>query len=96
MDGGNWEFWLNMTNFALGAITLFAVLLVFGAIGWELLERKARRTREAKSVDAELSALLNTESHSQFVPGLGVTMADGGRRIESSESSSSTEKKSRK
>jgi hypothetical protein len=33
MAGENWTFWLNMTNFALGIITLLALVVVFGAVG---------------------------------------------------------------
>ncbi len=40
MAGENWTFWLNMTNFALGIITLLALLVVFGAVGWDLMVRK--------------------------------------------------------
>ena len=28
MGGENWTFWLNMTNFALGIVTLLAVVVV--------------------------------------------------------------------
>ena len=46
MAGENWTFWLNMTNFALGIITLLALLVVFGAVGWDLLVRKVHTARE--------------------------------------------------
>ena len=42
MAAENWTFWLNMTNFALGIVTLLALLVVFGAVGWDLLVRKAQ------------------------------------------------------
>jgi len=85
MDGKNWEFWLNMTNFALGAITFLAVLVVFGAIGWELIGRRVRRAHENKNMDAELKTILGAGSDSRFVPGLGLTMADGGEKVGPSE-----------
>ena len=84
MHGENWEFWLNMTNFALGLITFAAVLVVAGAVGWELFERKARRTQPVETRDAEAKAILKSASDAQFVPGLGLTMADGGERIQPS------------
>jgi hypothetical protein len=96
MGRGNWEFWLNMTNLALGAITFAAVAVVVGAIAWELVARRARRARETNGLDTELNALLDVRSDSRLVPGLGLTMADGGERIESSETPDSNEKPSRK
>ena len=84
MYGGHWEFWLNMTNLALGVITFAAVLVVLGAVGYELLSRNARRARAAAGTDAHLNAMMNAGSDARFVSGLGLTMADGGEKIESS------------
>ncbi|MGC1452537.1 MAG: hypothetical protein WA830_21110 [Candidatus Sulfotelmatobacter sp.] len=97
MAAENWTFWLNMTNFALGIITLLALLVVFGAVGWDLLVRKVDQAREADSfdlsnIDAELRAMLHGGSHSLSVPGLGLTMADGGERIKTSESKAADQK----
>lgn len=97
MAGENWTFWLNMTNFALGIITVLALLVVFGAVGWDLLVRQVHKPRaiDFSGIDAELQAMLHGGSHSLSVPGLGLTMADGGERIEPAESEAS-EKKPRK
>jgi len=97
MAAENWTFWLNMTNFALGAITILALVVVFGAVGWELLTRKVEKAREVDgreigSFDAELRAMLQAQSHSLSIPGLGLTMADGGERVEPSEPEASDEK----
>lgn len=83
MAGDNWTMWLNVTNFALGLVTLIALLVVFFAVGWDLLLRKAGKSAEVdlNNVDAELKALLHSGSHSFFTPDLGLTMADGGERI---------------
>jgi hypothetical protein len=83
MAGENWTMWLNITNFALGLVTVIAVLVVFFAVGWDLLVRKIARTPEVdlRSIDADLKALLHGGSHSFSVPELGLTMADGGERI---------------
>ena len=64
MAADNWTFWLNMTNFALGIITLLALVIVFGAVGWDLLVRKAQSAREhgnldLSTLDGELRAMLN-------------------------------------
>ena len=63
MAGENWTFWLNMTNFALGIITLLALLVVFGAVGWDLLVRKVHTARargglDLSTLDDELRAML--------------------------------------
>lgn len=96
MAGENWTFWLNMTNFALGMITILALVVVFGAVGWDLLVRKVHTARErggidVSSLDDELRAMLQG-SHSLYEPGLGLTMADGGERIEPAKSETSNEK----
>lgn len=96
MAGENWTFWLNMTNFALGIVTLLALLVVFGAVGWDLMVRKVHAVHERRSVDFggiddELRAMLHG-SHSLYEPELGLTMADGGERIEPSKSGSPDEK----
>ena len=92
MDGGHWEFWLNMTNLALGVITYAAVAVVLGAVAWELMARRARRVREADRVDAELIAMVHSASGARLVPGLGFTMADGGEPLEAPHSADSKPK----
>ena len=83
MAGENWTMWLNITNFALGIVTLIALLVVLFAVGWDLLVRKIARTPELdlRSMDADLNAVLHGGSHIFSVPELGLTMADGGERI---------------
>ena len=85
MAGENWTLWLNITNFALGIVTLAALLIVFFAVGWDLVAGNLGRARSRvnlNNIDAELQALLHGDSHSLSVPGLGLTMADGGERID--------------
>lgn len=85
MAGENWTFWLNMTNFALGMVTVLALVVVFTSVGWDLLVRKVHAPRphglDLSTLDGELRAMLQG-SHSMFEPGLGLTMADGGEKIE--------------
>lgn len=86
MAGENWTMWLNITNFALGIVTLVALVLVFVSVGWDLFVRKVGRTpvkADLASIDSELRALLSS-SHSLHVPELGLTMADGGEKIDPS------------
>ena len=91
MAGENWTMWLNITNFALGLVTLIALLVVFFAVGWDLLVRKVGKAREVNlnDIDADLKALLQGGSHSFSVPEFGLTMADGGERIEASKDNTS-------
>lgn len=94
MGGENWTMWLNITNFALGIVTLIALLVVFFAVGWDLLLRKVKAPAriDLRNIDADLQALLHGGSHSLSVPGLGLTMADGGEKIEPSKSETSHKK----
>jgi len=91
MAGEDWTMWLNITNFALGLVTLIALLVVFFAVGWDLLVRKVGKAREVNlnDIDADLKALLQGGSHSFSVPEFGLTMADGGERIEASKDNTS-------
>jgi hypothetical protein len=91
MAGEDWTMWLNITNFALGIVTLIALLVVFFAVGWDLLVRKVGKPREVNlnNIDADLKALLQGGSHSFSVPEFGLTMADGGERIEASKDKAS-------
>lgn len=93
MAGENWTMWLNITNFALGIVTLIALLLVFFAVGWDLLLRRVHAPKpDWSKVDADLRAMLHAGSHSLSVPELGLTMADGGERMESSKTDNADKK----
>ena len=63
-------FWLNFTNIALGLVTLACVLAIAGGVAREFLLRWQRR------------AVTSADDHAFATPGLGVTMADGGERID--------------
>ena len=97
MAGENWTFWFNMTNFALGMITVLALVVVFGAVGWDLLVRKAPKPRavnagDLEKFDAEIQSWFQAGPHSLSVPGLGLTMADGGEKIEPAKPENNEEK----
>jgi hypothetical protein len=63
-------FWLNVTNAALGVV----VLLALGGIVAAALSDVFARIR------ARAAARESVEAHAFLVPGLGMTMADGGER----------------
>lgn len=92
----DWTFWLQVMNLALVAVTLLAALVVTGAVGWELWERRTHKARAAGTLDAELWAMSRADLHTLSVPGLGLTMADGGEKVEPSKAESSEKKPRRK
>jgi hypothetical protein len=63
-------FWLNFTNIALGLVTLLCVIAIAGGVARELLLRWERRAAALE------------DDHAFATPGLGVTMADGGERLD--------------
>lgn len=76
IDWGNPQtLWLNLTNLALGIVTLLGLLVVAGGIAQELLAKR-RKARELAGIDDEVRHLLS-------VPELGITMADGGEPLPS-------------
>jgi hypothetical protein len=81
MNNYDWVFWLNVTNIALGAIVVLAVLvIVYGAV-WELMIRQRKRHR-LHDLDKQMQTMLHGEfAHSLPVPELGLTMADGGEHV---------------
>jgi hypothetical protein len=65
-------FWLNVTNIGLGLITLVCVAVV----GYGVVQEVLVRIRKTRTVFAE------DDDHAFAVSGLGLTMADGGERID--------------
>ena len=63
-------FWLNFTNIALGLVILACGLVIAGGVARELLLRWQRR------------AVASADDHAFATPGPGVTMADGGERVD--------------
>ncbi len=92
----DWTFWLQVMNLALVAVTLLAALVVTGAVGWELWARREHKARAADTLDTQLWAMSRADLHTLSVPGLGLTMADGGEKVEPSEAESEEKKPRRK
>jgi len=71
-------YWLNFTNIALLAL----VLICCGAVAFGVVQELAARRKKAVSMsklDREVSDLVASyDGHAFNVPGLGLTMADGG------------------
>jgi hypothetical protein len=66
--------WLNITNAALGAVVLICVLVLAVGVVQELRLRARRRAEEPTPISA-------AGDHVFDVPGLGLTMADGGESV---------------
>jgi hypothetical protein len=65
-------FWLNVTNIALGVITGVCILV----LGKSLFQEIVARVRVDKRATAKV------DDYSYMVPELGLTMADGGERVD--------------
>jgi hypothetical protein len=68
--------WLNVTNIALGVVVLVACVVVARVFAAELIE-KVRTSFAAQ----------HSPAHELFVSDLGLTMADGGERIDKKDAS---------
>ena len=74
-------YWLTLTNVTLGVVTLICVgAVVFGVL--QELAAKRRKRAAVSRLDEEVSDLMASfDGHAFKVPGLGVTMADGGEEL---------------
>ncbi len=67
-------FWLNVTNIGLGVVTLACILVVMRAVLQEVTAKAKERARQ----------LVEDDDHMFREPVLGLTMADGGVRVDRS------------
>lgn len=70
-------FWLNVTNIALGVVTLACVVLFVGVVLQEVVER----------VRQHVPVFSQKDDHAFVLPELGLTMADGGERLDKDQDS---------
>ena len=71
-------YWLTVTNIALGLV----VLACCAAVAFGVLQELAARHRKRVSESQELAGILGFgDGHAFNIPGLGVTMADGGEEL---------------
>jgi hypothetical protein len=66
--------WLNLTNAGLGLATLAGIVV----LAWAALREVAERAKSRVSAHA-------LDPHSAFIPELGLTMADGGEKVDQDE-----------
>ena len=79
-------YWLTFTNIALGVVVLVCSIAVAFGILQELNARRKRRAQES-DLDREMADLAASYAggHAFNLPGLGVTMADGGEELRKKE-----------
>jgi len=76
IDWGNPQtLWLNLTNLALGIVTVLALVVLAGGVAQEVFAKR-RKAHALNSMDAQAGHLLH-------VPELGLMMADGGEPLNS-------------
>ena len=68
-------FWLNVTNIALGVVTVVCFAAVAGVVFREIVAR----------LRARAVVMVEKDDHAFVMPELGLTMADGGERLDSAE-----------
>lgn len=74
-------YWLTLTNVALGVVTLVCCLAIAFGVMQELAARRKRKAA-LSNLDSEVADLVSDfGDHAFNVPGLGVTMADGGEEL---------------
>jgi hypothetical protein len=77
--------WLNIMNISLGLVVLICCAAVALGVLQELAARKRKRA-SASQLDSELNELIGSYGgHAFHIPGLGVTMADGGEPVDKKE-----------
>ena len=78
-------YWLTFTNIALGVVTLICCGAVVIGVLQELAAKRKKHAALA-TMDNEVSNLVSSfDGHAFNVPGLGVTMADGGEELREKE-----------
>lgn len=86
MFGVNWgdfqTLWLNIINLSLGLVTVVCCAAIGYGVFQDLRER-ARKRAVGQVSDREVSTLVKGfDGHVFNMPGLGLTMADGGEPLE--------------
>jgi hypothetical protein len=71
--------WLVFTNLVLGLVVVVCAVLMVAGIAQELIERRRKQRSIEAEIDRDMREL--THGHAFDVPGLGITMADGGEPL---------------
>jgi hypothetical protein len=76
-------YWLTITNIGLGVVVLICAIAVGIGILQEVAAKRRKRLEMAR-LDKEVADLVASygDGHAFDVPGLGITMADGGEKLD--------------
>jgi hypothetical protein len=79
-------YWLTLTNAALGLVVLICCIAVGVGVLQELAARRKKRAALSQ-LDREVADLVASfqDGHAFHTPGLGITMADGGEKLDQKE-----------
>lgn len=76
-------YWLSATNVALGVVVLICAFVVAAAVAREVTVRMHRRAKISAELDHDMRRLVEEFGDHAFLnPELGITMADGGEKID--------------
>ena len=76
-------YWLTATNTALGVVVLICAFVTAAVVLREVTARMRRRAQISAELDRDMRSLSQEfDEHSFFDPELGITMADGGEKID--------------
>jgi hypothetical protein len=75
--------WLNAVNIALGVVVAICLAVLVLGILRDLQLRARKRASASAGLDGEMSRMMGAaDDHAFAVPNLGLTMADGGERLD--------------
>ncbi len=80
LQAGPDVFWLNAANIILGVVVAVCVAVLAIGVLREFQLRARKRAELSASMDRDLKVMLDT--HAFEMPELGLTMADGGERLD--------------
>jgi hypothetical protein len=79
----NEAYWLTATNLALGVVVLICAFVVAAAVVREVTARMHKRAKLSAELDRDMRDLVREfDDHAFLNPQLGITMADGGEKID--------------
>ena len=79
----NDSYWLSATNLALGVVVLICAVVVAAAVAREVAVRMYKRAKISAELDRDMRHLAEEfDDHAFLNAELGITMADGGEKIE--------------
>ena len=76
-------YWLSATNLGLGLVVLICAIVVTGSVVREIVARTRKRAKISRELDRDMRQLsADFDDHAFLDSELGITMADGGEKID--------------